>query len=119
VNIEELDLPGRRAPVKAKGAAVRRWGGRAREDFVLETVYWGAGTARLLPRLLRGRTRGPSSSPTAAPAQGRCSRRATCAQKLDLCGFLTARHALCWITTRPPARCRAPDGTCTSGATPG
>lgn len=24
-----------------------------------ETVYWGAGTARLLPRLLKGRTRGP------------------------------------------------------------
>ncbi|MFI1786234.1 tyrosine-type recombinase/integrase [Streptomyces rubiginosohelvolus] len=59
VNIEELDLPGRRAPVKAKGAAARRRGGRAREDFVLETVYWDAGTARLLPRLLRGRTRGP------------------------------------------------------------
>jgi hypothetical protein len=28
-------------------------------DFVLETVYWDAGTARLLPRLLKGRTRGP------------------------------------------------------------
>jgi len=26
---------------------------------VLETVYWDAGTARLLPRLLKGRTRGP------------------------------------------------------------
>ncbi|MET4647531.1 hypothetical protein ABID95_007300 [Streptomyces atratus] len=24
-----------------------------------ETVYWGAGTARLLPRLLKGRTCGP------------------------------------------------------------
>ena len=59
VNIEDLDLPGRRAPVKAKGAAARRRGGRTREDFVLETVYWDAGTARLLPRLLRGRTRGP------------------------------------------------------------
>ncbi|MGO9077453.1 MAG: hypothetical protein ACLQDY_00195 [Streptosporangiaceae bacterium] len=31
-----------------------------RKDFVLETVYWDAGTARrLLPRLLKGRTRGP------------------------------------------------------------
>ena len=29
INIEELDLAGRRAPVKAKGAAVRRRGGRA------------------------------------------------------------------------------------------
>ncbi|OKH95572.1 tyrosine-type recombinase/integrase [Streptomyces uncialis] len=59
VNIEELDLAGRRAPVKAKGSAVRRRGGRGREDFVLETVYWDAGTARLLPRLIKGRTRGP------------------------------------------------------------
>jgi hypothetical protein len=32
-------LAGRGAPVKAKGAAVRRRGGRAREDFVLETIY--------------------------------------------------------------------------------
>jgi hypothetical protein len=58
-NIEKLDLAGRRAPVKAKGAAVWRRGGRAREDVVLETISWDAGTARLLPRLLRGRTRGP------------------------------------------------------------
>lgn len=26
---------------------------------MLETVYWDTGTARLLPRLLKGRTRGP------------------------------------------------------------
>ncbi|WP_245402048.1 hypothetical protein [Nocardia albiluteola] len=25
----------------------------------METVYWDAGTARLLPRLIRGRTNGP------------------------------------------------------------
>lgn len=59
VNIEDLDLAGRRCLVKAKGArtkAHRR--GQAREDYVLETVYWDAGTARLLPWLLRGRTRG-------------------------------------------------------------
>ncbi|GAA3354545.1 hypothetical protein GCM10017744_013030 [Streptomyces antimycoticus] len=30
-----------------------------REDYLLETVYWEAGTARLLPRLLKGRIRGP------------------------------------------------------------
>ncbi|MCY0933335.1 site-specific integrase [Streptomyces sp. H34-S4] len=60
VNIEELDLAGRRAPVKAKGARPRtRRRGAVRADFVLETVYWDAGTARLLPRLLKGRTRGP------------------------------------------------------------
>ena len=43
-------LAGRRAPVKANGAAGRRRSGRAREDFVLETIYWDADTARLLPR---------------------------------------------------------------------
>lgn len=60
VNIEELDLAGRRAPVKAKGAQPRtRRRGPPREEFVLETVYWDAGTARLLPRLIKGRTRGP------------------------------------------------------------
>jgi integrase len=60
VNIEELDLAGRRCPVKAKGAQPKvRRRGAARSDFVLETVFWDAGTARLLPRLLKGRTRGP------------------------------------------------------------
>ncbi|MFG2227897.1 tyrosine-type recombinase/integrase [Streptomyces sp. NPDC048644] len=56
VNVEDLDLAARRCPVKAKGARSKvRRRGQAREDFVLETVYWDAGTARLL----RGRTRGP------------------------------------------------------------
>lgn len=60
INIEELDLAGRRAPVKAKGAQLRtRRRGAPREDFVLEPVFWDAGTARLLPRLIKGRTRGP------------------------------------------------------------
>ncbi|GAA2607204.1 MULTISPECIES: site-specific integrase [Streptomyces] len=60
VNIEDLDLAGRRCPVKAKGARTKaRRRGQAHEDYVLETVYWDAGTARLLPRLLKGRTRGP------------------------------------------------------------
>ncbi|MFD1938379.1 hypothetical protein ACFSKW_43585 [Nonomuraea mangrovi] len=60
MNIEDLDFAGRRALVKAKGAQSKaRRRGQAREDFVLEPVYWGAGTARLLPRLLKNRTRGP------------------------------------------------------------
>lgn len=60
VNIEDLDLAARWCPGKAKGARSKaRRRGQAREDFVLETVYWDAGTARLLPRLLRGRTCGP------------------------------------------------------------
>ena len=59
INIEDLDLAGRRCPVKAKGAARARRRGQGRADFMLETVYWDAGTARLLPRLLKGRSRGP------------------------------------------------------------
>jgi hypothetical protein len=60
VNIEDLDFAGRRCPVKTKGARTKaRRRGQVREDYVLETVYWDAGTARLLPRLLKGRTRGP------------------------------------------------------------
>ena len=54
--VEDLDFAGRRCPVKAKGARTKaRRRGQAREDFVLETVYWDDGTARLL----KGRTRGP------------------------------------------------------------
>jgi len=60
VNIEDLGLAARRCSVKAKGARSKvRRRGQAREGFVLETAYWDAGTARPLPRLLRGRTRGP------------------------------------------------------------
>jgi integrase len=51
VSVEDLDLVGRRCRVKAKGAQPKaRRRGRAREDFVLEAVYWDAGTALLLPR---------------------------------------------------------------------
>ncbi|MBE3014891.1 site-specific integrase [Microbispora sp. NEAU-D428] len=40
LNVEDLDLEHRRAPVRSKGGAV-------------EWVYWDSGTAHLLPRLLR------------------------------------------------------------------
>ncbi|MFG2088517.1 tyrosine-type recombinase/integrase [Spirillospora sp. NPDC048824] len=55
LNVEDLDLENRRAPLRSKGGDT-------------EWVYWDAGTARLLPRLLRlpdghsdgpVRTRGP------------------------------------------------------------
>jgi integrase len=60
LNIEDLDVPARRAQVQAKGARAKtRRRGQTRDDLVLETVYWDAGTARLLPRLLKGRTHGP------------------------------------------------------------
>ncbi|MFI7444895.1 tyrosine-type recombinase/integrase [Nonomuraea indica] len=40
LNVEDLDLEHRRAPVRSKGGAI-------------EWVYWDSGTAHLLPRLLR------------------------------------------------------------------
>jgi integrase len=46
LNIEDLDLPDRRAKVRRKGGA-------------LDWIIWQTGTARLLPRLLKGRRSGP------------------------------------------------------------
>ena len=46
LNVEDLDLEFRRGRVTSKGGAT-------------EYVHWATGTARLLPRLLRGRTTGP------------------------------------------------------------
>jgi integrase len=59
LNVEDLDLENRRAPLTSKGGDT-------------EWVYWDAGTARLLPRLPDGhpddlaRTRGPLFSGRAA-----------------------------------------------------
>lgn len=46
LDIEDLDLVARRAAVVSKGGDT-------------EWIYWGSGTAQLLPRLLRGREAGP------------------------------------------------------------
>ena len=46
LNVEDLDLPNRRAKVRRKGGAV-------------DVIVWQTGTARLLPRLLKGRKSGP------------------------------------------------------------
>jgi integrase/recombinase XerD len=46
LDIEDLDRRNRRSKVTRKGAAV-------------DIIVWQTGTARLLPRLLDGRTRGP------------------------------------------------------------
>jgi integrase len=47
LNVEDLDPEFRRARVTSKGCAV-------------EYVHWATGIARLLPRLLRGRSYGPT-----------------------------------------------------------
>ena len=46
LNVEDLDLANRRAKVRRKGGAQ-------------DVIVWQTGTARLLPRLLKGRTSGP------------------------------------------------------------
>jgi integrase len=46
LDVEDLDLPNRRAKVRRKGGAI-------------DIIVWQTGTARLLPRLLKGRTCGP------------------------------------------------------------
>jgi integrase len=46
LDVEDLDLANRRARVRRKGGAV-------------DTIVWQTGTARLLPRLIKGRKSGP------------------------------------------------------------
>ncbi len=46
LNVKDLDLPNRRARVRRKGGAI-------------DIIVWQTATARLLPRLLNGRTTGP------------------------------------------------------------
>ncbi|MER6946575.1 tyrosine-type recombinase/integrase [Nonomuraea sp. NPDC000554] len=69
LNIEDLDLEFRCGRVRSKGGAI-------------EYVHWATGTARLLPRLLRGRASGPlfladrrapASGPRAPAAADICS----------------------------------------------
>jgi site-specific recombinase XerC len=59
LNVEDLDLEFRRGRVRSKGGTI-------------EYAHWATGTARLLPRLLRGRTTGPVFlADRRAPAGGR------------------------------------------------
>ncbi|MGH3233646.1 MAG: tyrosine-type recombinase/integrase, partial [Streptosporangiaceae bacterium] len=46
LDVEDLDLPNRKAKVRRKGGAI-------------DVIVWQTGTARLLPRLLKGRKSGP------------------------------------------------------------
>jgi len=46
LDVEDLDLPNRKAKVRRKGGAI-------------DIIVWQTGTARLLPRLLKGRKSGP------------------------------------------------------------
>lgn len=121
LNIEDLDLDlaGRGAAVKSKGAIPRtRRRGPAHHEHILENVYWDAGTARLLPRLIRDRTRGPVFLTHRRPGPGKYWATATCAPTPAWPGCPTTRPATC--STPPPRPTGAePAGTCTNSGTQG
>jgi hypothetical protein len=58
LNVEDLDLEQRRAPIRSKGADT-------------EFIYWDTGTAHLLPRLLRPTARRAPAGRCSWPAAGR------------------------------------------------
>ncbi|MFD8562685.1 hypothetical protein ACFV1N_35855 [Streptosporangium canum] len=114
----DLDaLAGGLQAVQAKGARTEaRRRGQVREDFVLESLYWDAGTARLLPRLLTGRTRGPVFVTHRRPGPGKVvSARDVCPMPAWP-GWRMGRLVPCWMSTLPAAG-RAQTGTRTSCAT--
>ncbi|GAA3098303.1 site-specific integrase [Streptosporangium carneum] len=81
LNIEDLDLEFRRGRVTSKGGAI-------------EYVHWATGTARLLPRLLRGRATGPLfPADRRAPASGPRAPAAADVCPATGCGRLSYPHA--------------------------
>lgn len=70
LNVEDLNLAGRTAMVRGKGAGTARRRTYTREHVIMEPIFWDAGTARLLPRLLDGRTKGPVFLTDRRPSPG-------------------------------------------------
>ena len=97
LNIEDLDLDARRAPIRSKGGDT-------------EWICWGSGTAHLLPRLIRGRQAGPvfGSGRRPGPARRPAAR--------DLCPA-TGRARLGYDRARSCSP-GTPGGNCTSCAAP-
>lgn len=97
LNVEDLDLDARRAPIRSKGGDI-------------EWIFWGSGTAHLLPRLIRGRQAGPVFLSERRPGPPADPLRRTCARPPDGPG---------WATTAPGSYSPGtPGGSCTSSATP-
>jgi site-specific recombinase XerD len=103
LDVEQLDLANRRAPVRSKGGQT-------------EWVHWGTGTAHLLPRLLRlpdgtSRTAGPLflAERKAVPARQPPPR--------DICPHTGRPRARLRPRPHPPTT-PTPAGGCTSCGTP-
>lgn len=119
VNIEELDLVGRRASVKAKGARPRtRRRGALREEFAMEPVYRGSRHRPPAAPADQGRTRGPVFVTHRRPGPGKVvSPRGVCPDSgLARPSYGQARAVLDAHTA--VGGCRARAGTCTNGGTP-
>jgi integrase/recombinase XerC/integrase/recombinase XerD len=84
LDVEDLDLPNKRARIRSKGGD-------------LELVYFQSGAARLLPRLLGGRTRGPvfltsRSAPAGTPSLDICPVTGRARLSYRRAAALFARH---------------------------
>ena len=108
LNVEDLDLEQRRAPIRSKGGDT-------------EFVYWDTGTAHLLSRLLRlpdgtSRASGPLflASRRPGPARRPAPRRATSARTPAGHASVMTGHGSCSRSTPPPAAA----WNCTSSGTP-
>ena len=102
LDVEQLDLDNRRAPIRSKGGDI-------------EWVYWATGTAHLLPRLLRlpdgsSRSNGPLLLAGRKPVPARRP------APRDIC-LHTGRPRLGYDRARILLK-TSPDGTSTSCATP-
>ena len=107
LDIEDLDLEFRRGRVTSKGGAI-------------EYVHWATGTARLLPRLLRGRTSGPvflAGRARPCPVREPLPRR-TSARRPDAAGCPTRVPSTCSSRPPPPTTGTSRAGRSTSSATP-
>ncbi|WP_245720942.1 hypothetical protein [Nocardia pseudovaccinii] len=105
-------------PGEIQGAKPRtRHCGAAHHEHVLETVYWDACTARLLPRLLRGRTHGPVFVTHPDPDPESTSPTGTCAPTPDSHDCPTTRPAIS-STPAPRPTVPEPGGACANSATP-
>ena len=108
LNVEDLDLDQRRAPVRSKGGDT-------------ELVYWDTATAHLLPRLLRlpdgtSRTSGPLFLAARRPSRPADPAPAMSAPAPAAPAWATTGHGSYSGSTPPPAVATAL--TCTSSATP-